>query len=716
MNTTEGQKPAEKDWTVMLYMAASKDEQTERAAIRDLRELERVGTTDHVNVLVQIDRQWPGYAERYRVREGHSDFCIGLPGTNNIVSRQNSGNPRNSGDPEVLNAFVTWCREKYPAKKYLLVLWGHSYGLGFGRDHGDPLTLRELATALKRRPDGRTAVDILGANACAMSYAEAAFELQDAADFLVAPEITMPFAGWPYESILRRIADKPTTEPQEFGEQIVDDFMTSFNEAVEPQNVSLTLLDLGKAKEIEKPLKQLTTALKKAIDPDGPRGAIADAFLETAHGEVRPLIDLADLCEKLNSIGSADPANAVTAAAGELGDFLKQEHGFVLKHEASPELEGLHGLGIFAPSVTGAADLMRLDLSSEDYAKLGLAKATGWADFAYKDLKVLLDPINKAVAEFVNATGTTGREDRTGVAQLMVGIHQSFLKLDKTVVQVKEKVMAALDGIRAGELLTSTSPTGSTIAARFCPPFLRLAAGPRQVQYAELPHGVAPGSSAAGASDETPGDTAPLKSLADSLARLEGAVANVERTAKRVMTHASLGLGADDPGGKPGLGADDPGGKPGLGADDPGGKPGLGADDPGGKPGLGIFPSLVTSDRGYLSSPNGRNRVSELYGQVAWSLQLIEGAVAKLENSLQAVVIDPPRALDKDEYRDRVTEQLTSSFRELNEVTTNAKRTAFEVLAHPAYGLGPTPPGGRGSDRQQLATVGGLSPRVLRLL
>jgi len=42
-----------------------------------------------------------------------------------------------------------------------------------------------------------------------------------------------------------------------------------------------------------------------------------------------------------------------------------------VKHQAGPELEGLHGMGIFAPSVTGAADLMRLDLSIKEYGKLG---------------------------------------------------------------------------------------------------------------------------------------------------------------------------------------------------------------------------------------------------------------------------------------------------------------------------------------------------------
>src|SRR4029453_9458545 len=118
METDHDQKPAErKRWTVMLYMAASKDVQTEQAAIRDLRELEKVGSTDDLNVLVQIDRDWPGYAERYGVEKGYSKLCHTLTGEKNI----------NSGKPEVLRDFVKWGRTKYPADYYLLVLWGHSY-------------------------------------------------------------------------------------------------------------------------------------------------------------------------------------------------------------------------------------------------------------------------------------------------------------------------------------------------------------------------------------------------------------------------------------------------------------------------------------------------------------------------------------------------------------------------------------------------------------
>jgi hypothetical protein len=133
-----------------------------------------------------------------------------------------------------------------------------------------------------------------------MSYVEAAYELRNAAKFLVAPEIAMPFAGWPYEKILNGIIDKPDIGPQALGEKIVAEFVKSFRR----QDVALTLLNLEKATErdLKQPLTILADALKESVKSKETGEEVAGAFLDTAHGEVRPLIDLYDLCKRLNSI------------------------------------------------------------------------------------------------------------------------------------------------------------------------------------------------------------------------------------------------------------------------------------------------------------------------------------------------------------------------------------------------------------------------------
>ena len=56
------------------------------------------------------------------------------------------------GAKKTLEDFLAWGATMFPAENYFLVLWGHAYGLGFGRDHGDKLTLKELTGGARQVP------------------------------------------------------------------------------------------------------------------------------------------------------------------------------------------------------------------------------------------------------------------------------------------------------------------------------------------------------------------------------------------------------------------------------------------------------------------------------------------------------------------------------------------------------------------------------------
>src|SRR4029077_19307705 len=117
MFTLPGQTTGKRrSWTVMLYIAADHPNPdraaiTEQAAIRDIKELEQIGSTDDLNILVQIDRSWPGYPERYWIKKGHSEPCEpfgALIGKRNIPPKpkSRSGNSSSSsGDPNSLKEF-----------------------------------------------------------------------------------------------------------------------------------------------------------------------------------------------------------------------------------------------------------------------------------------------------------------------------------------------------------------------------------------------------------------------------------------------------------------------------------------------------------------------------------------------------------------------------------------------------------------------------------
>jgi hypothetical protein len=715
-----------KKWTVMLYMVAGQDQQTELAAIRDIKELEQVGSTDNVDVVVQIDRGWPGYPQRYRVWKGRSEELFDDKPLAGIRTMS-------SGEPEALQSFLRWVRNHARADQYLLVLWGHAYGLGFGRDHDDPLSLTELGKSLKEFAQaGR--LDLLGANACAMAYAEAAYELRHGARYLVASEITMPFAGWPYAQILNEIVLKPRITAEALGKKIIEQFMKSFERSFERKDVAMTLLDLSEANSLREKIKKLALALTASICRNDARDAVADAFLDTAHGDVRPLIDLVDLCTRLTH--ARDPE--VVKSAKQL---LKND--LILEHRADRGLEGLNGLGIFAPAVTARSDLMRLDLGEEAYKKLELMKDpdNAWPALVYEGLRTVFEPVIHEVAAFVSGTGVTTREDWTGVAQLLLSVTRSFQNLERNCAVTEENITGILTN---PDHASGAPPTGDTGAPTLPSglPYLRL----RELQPQSS--GAATDSTGTGAAGGS-GDEGAIERrqrAMHSFRNLESALAAVEKTAKRVMTHPSLGLGPGDPPFKPGggmgpgdppfkpgggMGPGDPPFKPGggMGPGDPPFKPGggMGPGDPPFKPGGGMGPGdppfkpgggmgivLSVTQGGDQDAPSEAKHIAELYSYVAGSLRELERAVAKLENlaladgTFDSIVTD-------EEQRQRTNDEIRRAFLELGETVTGARETALWVLAHPTYGLGPghqlSPAG-----HQQLAAAGGLSPRFLRLL
>ena len=127
------------EWTVMVYLDA--DNNLESVGIDDINEMEMVGSTSEVNIVVQVDRipysvlasSNQGYADdisngnwtttrRYYVTQDFNPILINSPLKIDLGEL-------NMGDPQTLVDFASWAAINYPAKKYLLVIWNHGGGL-----------------------------------------------------------------------------------------------------------------------------------------------------------------------------------------------------------------------------------------------------------------------------------------------------------------------------------------------------------------------------------------------------------------------------------------------------------------------------------------------------------------------------------------------------------------------------------------------------------
>ena len=278
-------------WTVMVYMAG--DNNLENAAMVDLKEMAKVGSTSAVNIVVQLDRERDNITKRIRVlKKGHTSPTLLLPETD-------------TGDPAVLTDFLQWSVANYPAGRYMLVLWNHGGGwwedersgqkkrLSFFKhahpaigkrgicyddtSNGDCLDNAELKNTLvdfSALIGGK--LDILGMDACLMQMAEVVYQLRDSVSFIVGSELEEPENGWPYHTILSYLVKNPNVAPDIFSKEIVARYVQSYSAGKE--TVTQSAFDAGKITEVKTAIGNLAIYLTANLDDDAFRNGIAYAW------------------------------------------------------------------------------------------------------------------------------------------------------------------------------------------------------------------------------------------------------------------------------------------------------------------------------------------------------------------------------------------------------------------------------------------------------
>jgi cysteine peptidase C11 family protein len=107
-------------WTVMVYMTG--DRSLDNSGFADLKEMKEVGSTEEVALLAQFTRGVKHRpTKRYYLRKGSRNGAL----AGDVVEELGE---KNTADPRVLEDFVRWGVENFPARRYMLVMWGHANG------------------------------------------------------------------------------------------------------------------------------------------------------------------------------------------------------------------------------------------------------------------------------------------------------------------------------------------------------------------------------------------------------------------------------------------------------------------------------------------------------------------------------------------------------------------------------------------------------------
>ena len=257
-----------KPWTVMVFMKV--DFMTHSYAMAGLRDMKRVGSNEHLNIVVQLNDSSFDSPERLLIARGRSLSFGHFGPTSDTCDSRN-----------VLGSFLEWAHETFPARRYLLILKGHSYGLGFGSYPEEWLTVSDLRRVLgdfTKMRAGRRKLDLLGFSSCTTSYAEAAHELHEAVELMVAPQSDIPSRGWPYATVLREIRRNPVIGTAELCRRTASHVAGSFRR----RNVAVSALNLRQCPMLAARLRTLVVALRAARRRAVHRSAIDQAFSSTA--------------------------------------------------------------------------------------------------------------------------------------------------------------------------------------------------------------------------------------------------------------------------------------------------------------------------------------------------------------------------------------------------------------------------------------------------
>lgn len=255
------------EWTVIVYSAAD-DEVLEENMWFDVNEMEVVGSTPQVNVVVQIDRYAGGFSEdgdwtdarRYLIHQDQDLNRITSPVVESLGEVDMSS-------PQTLIDFVTWAVQNYPAKKYALILSDHGGGWTGGfSDMSAPsysdLSIAEIAQSLDgiRQNTGIPGFELIGFDACLMAQLEVFSALYPFANYMVASEEVIPGYGWSYAAWLEQLTRNPAMDGSGLSQSIISTYV-----------VNDVLLSGGRASSDEIAQEESTTtlsAIQSARVPD----------------------------------------------------------------------------------------------------------------------------------------------------------------------------------------------------------------------------------------------------------------------------------------------------------------------------------------------------------------------------------------------------------------------------------------------------------------
>lgn len=383
-----------KEWTVIAYMNGKNN--VEKYAFSDLDEMMSVGSTDKVNMVVEIGGIKAGKVKRMLVGKKN-----GQTETNTVYSEGKS----DMGDYRNAAAFISWAKAAFPAKRYMVVLWNHGMGwtdipswayraeksILFDEQTRNYVRTRQMGEML--RSAGGT--DVLVFNACVMQMAEILYEVKDQAGLIVGSEENMLGPGLDYDKLLAFLNASPSVDNKTLSNWLMKSYSDYFANGdprfgltpANTKNIGATL-SAANPQAVAR-LPQYMDAFSKAVMAANDTEAVTYAISKTIRfGSIDPdkyMSSYGDLGQfaLLTAEKSANPQ--VKSAAQALVSFIDRElivaRTGLHTDKLGDDYTKTHGVAIEIPRRLKGEPPFDEVYPENNYQDLALSKASNWDEF-----------------------------------------------------------------------------------------------------------------------------------------------------------------------------------------------------------------------------------------------------------------------------------------------------------------------------------------------
>jgi len=371
----QAQAAQPKDWTFLIFLNGNNS--LDSFGTTNLLQMEKVGSNDKLNIVVQWASMSTGKTERLLVQKSSDNTTVTSPVVQNVDGTD-------MGDWNSVVDFVKWGAEHYPAKHYFLDIWDHGSGwhgkkgqfgpkdISLDENTGHMITTQQLGQALSASAKiiGHK-IDIYASDACLMAMAEIADEMADSVSIYAGSEETEPGAGWPYDTFLTRWTAKPDATAAEVGKMLSEEYAKSYEGGSE--NVTFSAFDLSKLQAFKDTLTTFTASMKKMTASTAKK--VLAAAKKSQSFTVSDYVDLLDFVK--NTSAATGIATTDQSLIKQVGSATKD----LIITSNNVGFPNATGLAIWLP-----VDESTLSQYADAYGQLKFESETHWTDF----LKALL--------------------------------------------------------------------------------------------------------------------------------------------------------------------------------------------------------------------------------------------------------------------------------------------------------------------------------------